>query len=212
MKEKGASTLGGTHIWFDEEVGRLNTEERGHYLGEFFNGDKIVVYTRSGYCHTTSYDLSNHFEDDLIRIEKYTPSKVLSAVYYDAGQKYYYLKRFPAEAGEKPSRFIDENEASYVVLLMDAPLPRIEVRFGGKDKFRPPLVVNVADFIGVKSIKAKGKRLTTHKVDEITELEPLPPPPTMAPEQSYPASEKTDSVDNQATGIQMSLGFDDASK
>jgi len=212
MKEKGASTLGGTHIWFDPEVGRLNTEERGQYLGEFFNGDKIVVYTRSGYCRTTSYDLSNHFEDDLIRIEKYAPSKVLSAVYYDAGQKYYYLKRFPAEAGEKSARFIDEHEASHVVLLLDAPLPRIEVRFGGKDKFRPPLVVNVAEFIGVKSIKAKGKRLTAHKVDEIIELEPLPPPASPGPEHSVSASENTGSADNPATGIQMSLGFDDESK
>lgn len=210
MKEKGASTLGGTHIWFDPEVGRLNTEERGHYLGEFFNGDKIVIYTRSGYCRTTSYDLTNHFEDDLIRIEKYTPAKVLSAVYYDASQKFYYLKRFPAEAGEKATRFIDEHEASHVVLLLDAPLPRIEVRFGGKDKYRPPMVVNVADFIGIKSIKAKGKRLTNHKVDEIIELEPLPPPPS--PEPVQPIINQGEEGNSQTPGVQMSLGFDEETK
>lgn len=200
MKEKGESTLGGTRIWYDPEVNRLNTEERGRLLGEFDNGDRILVMTKSGFCHTMNFDLTNHFEDDTIRVEKYNPGIILSVVYYDAGHKFYFIKRFPLEASDKPQKYIDEHDSSKVLLLMDASLPRIEVRFGGKDKHRPPLVVNVSEFIGIKGIKAKGKRLTTYKVEEITELEPLPPP--------APADKQNpEGTPSSSTGTQMSLGF-----
>jgi topoisomerase-4 subunit A len=172
-KEKGASTLGGKKIWWDETVGRLNNDEKGIFLGEFGDNEKIIVFTRSGMMRLSSTDFSNHFEDDLLLLQKYDPKKVFSAIYYDGVQKYYYAKRFTAEASEKPSAFIDDHPKSSLTLLSEQYYPRIEVRFGGKHKNRPPQIIEIADFIGVKSAKAKGKRITTFEVKEIIELEPL---------------------------------------
>lgn len=173
MKRQGGSTLGGLRIWFEREVLRLNTDGRGHYLGEFHDGDQILVLTKEGELYTTSYDLANHYDDSVLFIEKFNPDRVWSAVLYDGEQKFHYVKRFQAELSSKPQSFIVEHRDSKLLLLTREPHPRIEVKFGGNDKNREPLVVDVEEFIGVKSFKAKGKRLTTYQVKTVEELEPL---------------------------------------
>ncbi len=173
LKEKGMSTLGGRKIWFDEDVLRLNHDARGRFLGEFKDEDKLMVVTKSGIFRTTNFDLSNHFEDDLILIEKFNPEKVFSAVYYDASQKYYYLKRFSIELSEKPANFIGEEEGSKLIRITEVEYPRLEIEFGGKNKNRTNEIIEVAEFIGVKGYKAKGKRLSNFEVALVKELEPI---------------------------------------
>jgi len=173
LKEKGLSTLGGRKIWFDDSVFRLNVDGRGIFLGEFSADDKILVITKNGYFRHTGFDLSNHFEDDILVIEKFRTGKVYSAVYWDAEQKFYYLKRFMIEESEKPLCFISEHTESKLVSITEVEYPRFEIHFGGKHKSRETEIIEVAEFIGVKGYKAKGKRLTSFTVDNITELEPV---------------------------------------
>ncbi len=173
MKEKGVSTLGGRKIWFDEDVNRLNADARGIFLGEFSGENKILVVTKSGYFRTTNFDLSNHFEDDVQIVEKYRAKKIWSAAYYDAEHKYYYIKRFNVEPTEKPSGFIGDNPDSRLMQIMEVEYPRLELKFGGKNKDREAEIIEVADFIGVKSSKARGKRLSNYEVKIIEQLEPL---------------------------------------
>ncbi len=172
MKEKGESTLGGRKLWFDDAVLRLNAEGRGRCLGEFSGHDKLLVITASGKFRQTSFDLSNHFEDDLLLIEKFKPGKVFSAVYFDAGRQYHYVKRFEPGITHKPVSFIGQNPGSKLIRLTEVEYPRLEVSFGGKNKDRKPEIIEVSEFIGVKSYRARGKRLTRYQVDQIKELEP----------------------------------------
>lgn len=173
LKQKGGSTLGGRQVWFDRDVLRLNYDNRGEYLGEFQSEDLILVVTSKGDFFTTSFDLANHYEKDIMIIEKFDPHKVWSVALYDADQKYYYLKRFQLEASQKTQSFLGENSESKLQLISDADYPRFEVVFGGSDAYREALVVDAEEFIGVKSFKAKGKRLTTFDVEAINELEPV---------------------------------------
>ncbi|WP_439181743.1 DNA gyrase/topoisomerase IV subunit A [Carboxylicivirga taeanensis] len=173
LKRKGESTLGGRKIWFEHETLRLNADGRGQYLGEFSGGDQVLVITKDGKYHLTSFDLSNHYEDNILIIEKFRSDVVWSAVYFDADQNYYYIKRFQFENAVKEQSFIGDNPKSRLVKIMHVDYPRLEVKFGGDDKLREKLIVEVAEFIGVKSFKAKGKRLTTFQVSKIHELEPV---------------------------------------
>jgi topoisomerase IV subunit A len=173
LKEKGLSTLGGRKIWFDDAVFRLNVDGRGLFLGEFSADDKIQVVTKSGYFRTTGFDLSSHFEDNILIIEKYHPGKVYSVIYWDAGQKYYYLKRFMIEESEKPQCFINDDPDSKLISVTEVEYPRFEIHFGGKHKGRENEIIEVAEFIGIKSHKARGKRLTSFMVDNIQEIEPV---------------------------------------
>ncbi|WP_080903187.1 DNA gyrase/topoisomerase IV subunit A [Parabacteroides sp. Marseille-P3160] len=173
LKQKGTSTLGGLMVWFDWDVLRLNNDGRGEELGEFKSDDQILVIHRNGDYYVTNYDLSNHFDNHILTIEKYDPDKVWTAVYYDAEQKAPYLKRFQLEPKTSKQNFLGENPHNTLYLLTDEAYPRIEVVFDGKDKDTPPLVVEAAGFVGVKSFKAKGKRLTQKEVETINELEPL---------------------------------------
>ncbi len=173
LKEKGLSTLGGRKIWFDDAVFRLNVDGRGIYLGEFSADDRILVITKTGYFRVTGFDLSSHFEDNILIIEKYHPGKVYSAVYWDAGQNFYYVKRFTVEESEKPQCFINEDSESKLISLTEVEYPRFEIQFGGKHRDREHEIIEVAEFIGVKSYKAKGKRLTSFMVENIQEIEPV---------------------------------------
>jgi len=173
IKEKGVSTLGGRKIWFDEDVMRLNVDARGKFLGEFSGEDMILVITGSGHFRTTNFDLSNHFEDDVLIIEKYREGKIWSAAYFDAEQNYYYLKRFLIEPGAKLTRFIGEHPDSKLIRITEVEYPRLELKFGGKNKDRNPEIIEVAEFIGIKTYKAKGKRLSNYEVKVIQELAPL---------------------------------------
>jgi topoisomerase IV subunit A len=173
LKEKGLSTLGGRKIWFDDAVFRLNVDGRGLYLGEFSADDKIIVITKNGYFRVTGFDLSNHFEDNILIIEKFRTGKVYSVIYWDAEQKFYYVKRFTIEESEKPLCFINEDPESRLISITEVEYPRFEIQFGGKNKDRVNEIIEVAEFINVKSYKAKGKRLTSFMVDNIQEIEPV---------------------------------------
>ena len=173
LKEKGLSTLGGRKIWFDDAVFRLNVDGRGLFLGEFSADDKILVITKNGFFRIAGFDLSNHFEDNILIIEKFHPGKVYSAIYWDAEQKFYYVKRFMIEESEKPQCFINEDPESKLYSLTEVEYPRFEIHFGGKHKDRDNEIIEVAEFIGVKSYKAKGKRLTSFMVENIQEIEPV---------------------------------------
>jgi topoisomerase-4 subunit A len=182
LKEKGLSTLGGRKIWFDDSVYRLNVDGRGTFLGEFISDDKILVITKNGFFRHTGFDLSNHFEDNILIIEKFRPEKVYSVVYWDAEQQYYYVKRFMIEESEKPQCFIDEAPESKLISITEVEYPRFEINFGGKHKNRDTEIIEVAGFIGVKSYKAKGKRLTSYMVDNIREIEPVVKKESLIPE------------------------------
>ena len=173
LKHKGESTLGGLKIWFEHEVLRLNADGRGNYLGEFHNEDLIQVICNDGTFYHTNFDLSNHYDDNILFIEKADFRAVWSAVYYDAELKFHYVKRFQTEQTTKPLRFIGEHSDSYLVKITKVDYPRLEIKFGGNDKERDKEIVEVAEFIGIKGVKAKGKRLTTYQVARIKELEPL---------------------------------------
>ena len=172
LKHKGLSTLGGRKVWFDPDVLRLNYEGGGKYLGEFQGNDMILVITRSGDYHICNFDLTNHFPADIYHIEKFDEGKIWSAALFDADQGYAYLKRFTLEASEKPLNFLGDNAGSQLFLLTDVVYPRVKVIFGGNDEYREPLVIDVDEFITVKSYKAKGKRISNFTVKTVEELEP----------------------------------------
>ncbi len=173
LKQRGGSTLGGREVWFDRDVLRLNYDGRGEYLGEFQNNDTILVVLNNGEFYTTNFDLSNHYEDNVSIVEKFDPHKIWSAALYDADQQGYpYLKRFTFEATSRKQNYLGENKSNKLILLTDEFYPRLEVVFDGHDSFREPLVIDVDEFIGVKSFKAKGKRITTFTIDTVNELEP----------------------------------------
>lgn len=174
LKEKGVSTLGGRKIWFDEDVSRLNSDNRGKYLGEFSGDDLILVIYKSGEYLLCNFDLSNHFDDGILLIEKFNPKKILTSVYFDAEQGFYYVKRFEME--DIPNRkvnFIGEFPDNRLISFTWDGHPRLELQFGGKNEGREPEVIEVYDFIGVKSYKAKGKRLSIYEISQINQLEPI---------------------------------------
>ncbi|MDE5744703.1 MAG: DNA gyrase/topoisomerase IV subunit A [Paramuribaculum sp.] len=173
LKEAGQSTLGGRKVWFDPDVLRLNYEGRGNYLGEFNATDQVLVVLKNGEYYTSSFDSTNHYEDNIALIELFRPEKVWSVVLYDASQGFYYLKRFNFESSPKKQRFIGENPKSAVTLISGEPGARFEITFGGADEVRGPMIVEAMDFVGVKSFRAKGKRLTAWNVAEIREIEPV---------------------------------------
>lgn len=190
LKQRGGSTLGGRKVWFDHDVLRLNYDGRGQYLGEFQSSDCILVIHKNGDFYTTDFDLNNHYNPDIQYIEKFEAEKVWTAVLYDADQQNYpYLKRFTFEASSKRQNYLGENKHNQQILLSQQVYPRIQVIFGGHDSFREAQIIEASDFVGVKSFKAKGKRLTTYSVDRIKELEP-----TRMPEPEI-LEEDNDSVD-----------------
>ena len=173
LKEHGASTLGGREVWFDPDVLRLNYDGRGRLLGEFMGDDLVLVVLKNGEYYTTGFEATNHYDDNILRIEKFRPKQVWTAILFDADQGYPYIKRFMFEPSARKQRFIGDNERSSLILLTDTPHARFEVRFAAPDDFREPLIVDAESFIGLKSFKAKGKRLVTYTLDTVTEIEPL---------------------------------------
>ncbi len=171
LKEKGTSTLGGQNIWYDEDVRRLNADGRGVLLGEFSGDDRIMVFTSKNQYYVTGYDLGHHFPEDTVRVEKFSAERIYSAAYYDPEQKYYYIKRFPAESGDRMQPFLDEG-ATLVCMSVDD-YPQLEVTYKGAHAGRPADLIDVERFIGVKSQRAKGKRITTFDVDTLRFTEPL---------------------------------------
>ena len=173
LKSHGHSTLGGRKVWYDPDVNRLNYDEHGQLLGEFYDEDQILVVLQNGDFYLTNFDLNNHFEENILRIEKYEADKVWTAILWDAdNQGYPYLKRFVMDASKRKQNWLSDNPASKLILLTDTVYPRIQVTYGGADSFRGSEEIDAEQFIAVKGFKAKGKRLTTYQIENIEELEP----------------------------------------
>lgn len=173
LKEKGASTLGGRKIYFDNDICRLNCDERGQFLGEFSGEDKVLSISKMGDCTVHSYDLSNHFSPDIFKIQKLNSDSVFVVVYWDHTQQYYYIKRFQIDPTQKDTiSFIGDNPKNKMMLISDNPEAIIKIHFSGRNENRPSDEMSAHDAIAVKSIKAKGKRLTTFEVGDIELIEP----------------------------------------
>ena len=195
LKSQGHSTLGGRKVWFDPDVNRLNYDEHGRLLGEFFDEDQILVVLSNGDYYLTNFDANNHYEANIVRIEKYQPDKVWTAVLFDAdNQGYPYMKRFLMDASKRKQNYLGDNAASKPVLLTDVVYPLIRVTYGGADAVRPAEEIDAEQFIAVKGFKAKGKRITTFEVESIEELEPVRFPEE-APEEDTDAEGGSESAD-----------------
>lgn len=203
LRQKGKSTLGGRKVWYDPDVLRLNYDNRGQYLGEFHSDDQILVVKENGDFNTTNFDLSNHFEPGIIKIEKFDEHKVWTAVLFDADQEYMYLKRFTFETSNKVQNFLGENSKSKLYILTDIVYPRIELAFGGNDSFRGTQEIDAEEFIAVKSFKAKGKRLSTFEIGVVRELEPI-----RFPEKK---EESEDGDEDQDGSVKIEIDDDDSS-
>lgn len=192
LKEEGVSTLAARKIWFDDTVRRLNTEGRGQYIGAFSGEDKILCITQSGAYKLYGYQLTTHFEEDMIVIEKWNPDKPVSAIYWDGDKKQYNVKRFLVEETDRLVPFITEHEDSYLELAFTDWRPMAEVQFTKvKGKRRDPEQINLEEFIDVKGLKAQGNKLTKDKVLDIVALDPLP--------YEEPEQEEEDATDEEET-------------
>ncbi|MCA0152975.1 DNA gyrase/topoisomerase IV subunit A [Winogradskyella vincentii] len=176
LKEKGVSTLKPRKIWFDDTVQRLNVDGRGELIGEFRGEDRLLIATQSGIVKTIIPELTTHFDNDMIVLEKWIPKKPISAIYYDGQKERYYVKRFLIENEGKEESFISEHPNSQLEIVSTDWRPMAEVEFTkerGKDR-KPNLEVNLEEFIAVKGINALGNQLTKEKINQINLLDPLP--------------------------------------
>lgn len=196
LKEKGASTLGGRKIWFDRDVMRLNYDGRGEFIGEFQGEEQVLVILNNGEYYTTTFSAENHFEDNTDIVMKFDPGTVWVAILIDADQGYPYLKRFTLESSQKRQRFIGENQASQLLLLSSTPGARFKVTFGGADASREAIIIDADDFVGIKSFKARGKRLTTYNISKVVEIEPKELPQEEVLEDSSDNEEENSSADS----------------
>ena len=191
LKSHGSSTLGGRKVWFDNDIKRLNYDGQGKFLGEFDGNDQILVMLNDGRYYLTNFDINNHYEDNIFRIEKYDAGKVWTCVYYNNAQSgYLYIKRFQLEASVRMQSFMGEVPAENLVLVTDTAYPRILVTLGGADDFRDPIELDAEQFISVKGYKAIGKRITTLHIGKVEELEPTRFPEVKdVPEDDDPSGE-----------------------
>ena len=204
LKDEGVSTLSARKIWFDETVKRLNVNEAGRYLGEFKGTDKILSVMQGGSYRTTSFDLSNHYDDDLIELRKFNPESIVT-VLYRSPEGYPYLKRFTPEASERKQPFLDDDGSSLISLCLDY-YPRLEVTYTpDSGKKIQSEIIEVEDFIGVKSCKAKGKRVTTFDVESFQWLAPLKEDPAPVPTSNPQPADPTDERQGFAEGTQTQL-------
>ena len=177
LKSKGVSTIGGKDIWFDEDIQRLNEDGRGLHLGQFNTGDHILAIFKDGTYYTTTFDLSNRYQGDLLKIEKLDVNKTYTALYYDKSVSSFYVKRFSFDVSDNtPVSFISEAKGSYLVELSDDKHPQFEITFGGKHEHREAELVDAEEFIAKKGLQAKGKRVSAMDVKSVKFGEPLHKP------------------------------------
>lgn len=174
LKQKGHSTLGGRKVWFDPDVLRINYDGQGNYLGEFWDEDRILVITTTGDYYLTTFDLTAHFDQNILRIEKFNAEKVWTLALWNADLGYYYAKRFTFDATLKSQNMLGENKESRIVLLTDREEPVFRLVF--TDETREAQEIAMAEFIDEKSPKAKGKRLSTLEISRIEDITPEPEP------------------------------------
>lgn len=189
LLSKGFSTLGGRDVWFDRDVLRLNYNEQGEYLGSFHARDRILIVLTSGECYTTDFSDSIHIEENLLRIEKNEPRKIWTAVYYDADQKYHYIKRFSIEEDQKRENILGENPKNELLLLTDTYYPRLLIGRQEKGGELRTTEIDVEEFALVKSVRARGKRIASYLIDQVEELLPLKESPVFESEYDEPTSE-----------------------
>lgn len=200
LEKRGSSTLGGREVWFDRDVIRLNYDRRGESLGIFQGDDKVLVITKNGEYFTSSYSDTNHYEDNILRIEKFDPEKEWTLALFDNALGFPYLKRFKFEVSAKPQRFVGGEEGGDILLLTDKPHAQLLMTFGGADEVRPAVEIDAEEFIGLKSFKAKGKRLTQYTLSTIEDITPEPEPqPEEGPEISdLPEQSEQSDVSDQS--------------
>jgi topoisomerase-4 subunit A len=199
LKSHGHSTLGGRKVWFDPDVKRLNYDEHGRFLGEFNDKDQILVVLDNGEFYVTNFDVNNHYEDNILKLEKWDEHKIWTAVLYDADNEGYpYVKRFTMDASKKHQNLMGDNINSKLVLLTDVAFPRIQITYGGVDAIRPAEIIDAEQYIGQKSFKAKGKRISIYKIDKIEELEPT----------RFPEAETEEDTDNEKEEVVENLDPD----
>ena len=174
LKSKGISTISGKDIWYDADIQKLNDDGRGLYLGQFNTDDKVLAIFKNGSYYTTSFDLVNRYQGEVLRIEKFDPDKTFSVLYWDAGVKAFYVKRFSFTLSDNnPVLFIAEGKNSYLVDICDDKHPQMLVSFGGKNESREPEKVDVEEFIAKKGLSAKGKKCHSLEVKKVEFIEPL---------------------------------------
>ena len=200
LKSKGISTIGGKDIWFDEDIQRLNEDERGLHLGQFNTGDHILAIFKDGTYYTTSFDLSNRYQGELLKIEKLDVNKIYTVLYYDKGVGSFYVKRFSFDVSDNtPVSFISDSKGSYLVEISEDKHPQFEITFGGKHEHREAEVVDAEEFIAKKGLQAKGKKVSAMDVKGVKFIEPLHKPEDVV----EPADEESDDMagENQAGEI-----------
>ena len=197
LKSKGISTMGGKDIWFDEDIQRLNEDGRGLLLGQFNTGDHILAIFKDGTYYTTSFDLSNRYQGELLKIEKLDQNKVYTALYYDKSVGAFYVKRFSFDVSDNtPVCFISDSKGSYLVAISDDKHPQFEITFGGKHEHREAERVDAEEFIAKKGLQAKGKKVSAMDVKSVIFVEPLhKPEDNMIPEASE-AENQAGEIDN----------------
>ena len=197
LKSKGISTIGGKDIWFDEDIQRLNEDGRGLHLGQFNTGDHILAIFKDGTYYTTTFDLSNRYQGNLLKIEKLDINKIYTALYYDKAVGAFYIKRFSFDVSDNtPVCFIADSKGSYLVALSDDKHPQAEVTFGGKNENRLPELIDAEEFIAKKGIQAKGKKVSQYDVKTVEFTEPLhKPEDDIKPEESE-AENQAGEIDN----------------
>ena len=207
LKSKGISTIGGKDIWFDEDIQRLNEDGRGLHLGQFNTGDHILAIFRDGTYYTTSFDLSNRYQGDLLKIEKLDINKTYTALYYDKAVASFYVKRFSFEVSDNTAvSFISEAKGSYLVALSDDKHPQFEITFGGKHEHREPELVDAEEYIAKKGIQAKGKKVSAMDVKAVKFVEPLHKPEDDVVQEESEAENQAGEIDN--TGVEDPIDID----
>ena len=177
LKSKGVSTIGGKDIWYDADIQKLNDEQRGQYLGEFGPEDKVLAIFKDGTFYTTSFDVSNRYQGEVIKIEKFDPNKTYTALYYDGAAKAFYVKRFSFVLSDNtPLSFIAPGAKSYLVDISEDRHPQFQVIFGGKYEHRDPENIDAEEYIAKKGYSAKGKKCHQYDLKEVKFIEPLHKP------------------------------------
>ena len=201
LKSKGVSTIGGKDIWFDEDIQRLNEDGRGLHLGQFNTGDHILAIFKDGTYYTTTFDLSNRYQGDLLKIEKLDVGKTYTALYYDKAVGSFYVKRFAFEVSDNtPVSFISDAKGSYLVEISDDKHPQFEITFGGKHEHREVEIVDAEEFIGKKGIQAKGKKVSAMDVKSVKFGEPIHRPEDEVVPQEVEPENQAGEIDN--TGVE----------
>ena len=197
LKSKGISTIGGKDIWFDEDIQRLNEDARGLHLGQFNTGDHILAVFKDGTYYTTSFDLSNRYQGELLKIEKLDVGKVYTALYYDKAVASFYVKRFSFDVSDNTAvNFISDAKGSYLVALSDDLHPQFEITFGGKNVNRDPEQVDAEEFIAKKGVQAKGKKVSALDVKKVEFIEPLHKPEDDIVPEASEAENQAGEIDN----------------